>query len=250
MTSTKYILHERYKHLEPFLLRIKEHFSKPSELIHDARNQLKVIHVDELEIVVKSFRIPNPLNQVVYAYLRDSKAKKSYDHALKLQGLGITTPEPIGYIEFHENGLLKESFFLALRTHYDFTIREPLLDPAWPDHDQIFQQFGEFTQEVHQKGILHRDYSPGNILITKLSNGRYRFDLVDINRMRFGALSDEEKMRNLSKLWADEKDLTLIANAYADKAGLDPEKTAESMVFYDRQNKKIKTFKRRLKGKK
>ena len=33
-------------------------------------------------------------------------------------------------------------------------------------------------------------------------------------------------------------------------AGLDPEKTAESMVFYDRQNKKIKTFKRRLKGKK
>ncbi len=250
MTSTKYMLQERYKHLEPFLLQIKTRFDEPSELIHDARNQLKIIKVDDVEIVVKSFRIPNPVNQVVYAWLRDSKAKKSYDHSLRLNALGITTPEPIGYIEFYDNGLLKESFFLARRTHYDFTIREPLLDPEWPDHDEIFRQFGEFTQNVHQKGILHRDYSPGNILITKHSDGLYRFDLVDINRMGFGTLSDEEKMRNLSKLWADEKDMTLIANAYAAKAGIDPEKTAESMIFYDRQNKRIKTFKRRLKGEK
>jgi len=243
------MLQERYKHLEPFLLQIKTHFKAPAELIHDARNQLKIIPVEGVEIVVKSFRIPNPLNQVVYAWLRDSKAKKSYDHALKLKALGITTPEPIGYIEFYEHGLLKESFFLSLRSHYDFTIREPLLDSQWDHHDEIFRQFGTFTQQLHQKGILHRDYSPGNILITSQSDGIFRFDLVDINRMGFGSLSDEEKMRNLSKLWADERDLTLIANAYADAAGINTEKTAESMIFYDRQNKRIKTFKRRLKGK-
>jgi len=250
MISTKYKLQERYAHLEPFLLKIKEAFAQPAELIHDARNQLKILTVDDLEIVVKSFRIPNAINQIAYAYLRDSKAKKSYENALKLQSLGITTPEPVAYIEFYENGLLKESYFLSLRSRYDFTIREPLLDPAWPDHDLIFAQFGEFTQSLHQKEVLHRDYSPGNILISKLPDQRYRFDLVDINRMRFGVLSDVEKMKNLAQLWADEKDLNIIAGAYAGHAGIDSEKTAEAIIFYDQQHKKIKNFKRRLKGKK
>jgi len=242
------MLNSHYSHLEPFLRQIKSHFQTPATLIHDARNQLKVFSQDSVQIVVKSFRIPHLLNRFVYAWVRDSKAKKSYDHAVRLKALGITTPEPIGYIEFYDKGLLKESYFLALRSAYDFTIRSPLLDVHWPDHDEIFKQFGKFTYHLHEKGVLHLDYSPGNILISQTEEGLYRFDLVDINRMRFGRLSDVQKMQNLSKLWADERALTIIAHSYAAEAGLDPEKTAEAMIFYDRQNKKIKTFKRRLKG--
>lgn len=250
MQNTRWKIHSGFEELKPLLFDIQAHFSESDSFIHDARNKLKTIKHNGLDIVVKSFKVPNFLNQFAYAYLRDSKAKKSYVNALKLEKLHITTPQPIGYIEFHNSGLLKESYFLSLQSHYDFTIREVLLNREWPDHDSIFKQFGEFTYDIHEKGVLHKDYSPGNILITALESGKYRFDLVDINRMRFGPLSHDEKMKNLSRLWADESDMRLIATAYAQKMGCDVEKTVKEMVHYDLQNKKIKLFKRRLKGQK
>ncbi|MFV7791629.1 hypothetical protein ACNO6Z_12365, partial [Aliarcobacter lanthieri] len=78
------------------------------------------------QTVVKAFKIPNIINQVVYAYFRDSKAKKSYENAVKLINLNINTPTPIGYIEFYQNFLFKESFFISEKLDYLFTIREPL----------------------------------------------------------------------------------------------------------------------------
>lgn len=45
--------------------------------------------------------------------------------------------------------------------------------------------FAEFTARLHEAGILHLDYSPGNILYDKIGE-EYHFSLVDINRMHFG----------------------------------------------------------------
>lgn len=248
MQYSRWELHPDFEGLKSLLLDIRTYFNESETFIHDARNKLKTIQFNGLDIVIKSFKVPNIINQFAYAYLRDSKAKKSYHHALKLEELQITTPQPIGYIEFYNLGLLKESYFLSLQSHYDFTIREVLLNKDWPDHDLIFEQFGEFTYHVHEKGVLHKDYSPGNILITKQEGHQYRFDLVDINRMDFSDLNHTQRMKNLSKLWADEDDMRLIAKAYAKAGGLDYEATAIDMIKYDLKNKKVKLFKRRLKG--
>ena len=247
--TIRYTLHKQYQHLEYVFENIQDYFNASDAFIHDARNKLKIIEVDGLEIVVKAFRIPNYLNQFVYGTLRDSKAKKSYDHSIKLQILNITCPEPIGYIEFYDGILLKESYFLSLRSNYDFTIREPLLDHNFKDHDNIFTKFGEFTADIHAKGVLHNDYSPGNILITRLDNNEFKFDLVDINRMRFGHIQLKDKMKNLSKLWANENDIKLIATAYALRMSYDIQEIIQKIIFYDRKNKNIKTFKRYIKGK-
>lgn len=250
MQNSRWELHPDFEGLKPLLFDIKKHFNDSDNFIHDARNKLKTIHYNNLDIVIKSFKVPNIINQFAYAYLRDSKAKKSYQNALRLEKLHITTPQAIGYIEFYNAGLLQESYFLSIQTHYDFTIREVLLNKNWPDHDTIFEQFGKFTYYIHEKGVLHKDYSPGNILITRTEDKKYRFDLVDINRMDFTELTYQQKMKNLSKLWADENDLYLIAAAYAKAGNLDIESTAKAMIKYDLRNKKIKLFKRRLKGKK
>ncbi len=248
--TQKTVLHQQFQDYKTLLQNIKSEFSNSQHIIHNARNQLKIINFKKSDLVIKAFRIPNIINQLVYGTLRDSKAKKSYEHSLRLQDLEITCPQPVGYTEFHDGIFLKESYFLSLHTDYDFTIREPLLDEKWPDHDNIFHQFGLFTADLHQKGVLHKDYSPGNILITKLQSGDYQFDLVDINRMRFGPLSHQEKMHNLSKLWASDQDLALIATAYAEVMGYDLNKTIKEMQHYNLKNKQIKTFKRRLKGQK
>jgi hypothetical protein len=93
---------------QDFLLNIKDHFKNNSNTIHKARNELKVIEHKDIQTVVKAFKVPNIVNQIVYAYFRDSKAKKSYQNAIKLKELNINTPNPIGYIEFYRNFLFKE----------------------------------------------------------------------------------------------------------------------------------------------
>jgi tRNA A-37 threonylcarbamoyl transferase component Bud32 len=248
MHNIKWELNPDFKDLEAFLLDIRSFFINSNELIHDARNQLKIVRYNNLDIVIKSFKKPNIINQFAYSYLRDSKAKKSYLHALKLEKLDITTPTPIGYIEFYDSTLLQDSYFLSIQTHYDFTIREVLLNHDWPDHDLIFQEFGRFTYHLHEKGVLHKDYSPGNILISKTDERQYRFDLVDINRMDFTKLSTTQKMKNLSKLWANENDMRLIASAYAQEGSLDIENTVSEMIKYDLENKRVKNFKKKLKA--
>ena len=44
--------------------------------------------------------------------------------------------------------------------------------------------FARYTAALHQAGILHLDYSPGNILIHHNEIDGYSFSLVDVNRMQ------------------------------------------------------------------
>ncbi len=115
---------------------------------------------------MKAFRVPNFINQFVYAYIRKSKAYKAFHNATKLHELQVSTPEAIGYIEFFELGLLKESFFISKEFKYDFTIAH-IRDDQPEYKEKVLQDFAEFTYYIHTKGVWHVDYSGGNILIKK-----------------------------------------------------------------------------------
>ena len=141
MTVIKHELNKNYENIKDFLLNIKDYFKNNSNTIHKARNELKVIEYKGIETVVKAFKVPNILNQIVYAYFRDSKAKKSYQNAIKLKNLNINTPKPIGYIEFYRNFLFKESFFISEKLDYLFTIREPLRNNNLKDREEIIKKF-------------------------------------------------------------------------------------------------------------
>ena len=240
-----YTLNDSYQNFQDCLLNIKDHFNKIKNNIHKARNELKILTCSDIEIVVKSFKIPNIFNKVIYTFFRDSKAKKSYYNSLKLKDF---TPKPIGYIEFFKNGLLDESYFISERFDYDFTIREPLLDSNFIQREQVLQAFARFSFSLHNEGIFHKDFSPGNILIKKKNNS-YSFKVVDINRMRFLTLTVNDRARNFSKLWASDKDLNIIATEYAKNAKLD-EDFIHKALYYSHKNKQVKNFKKRLKGQK
>ena len=240
----KYKLNKNYPNsFQVFLLDIKEYFYHNKNTIHKARNELKVIKYDGVDTVVKSFRIPNRLNQIVYSFFRDSKAKKSYEYSLKI---GDFTPEPIGYVEFYALKLLKESYFISKKFDYDFTIREPLLDADFIDRDNIFKAFAKFTLDLHNNNIFHDDYSPGNILIKK-EDEQYIFKIVDINRMKFFNLSQEDRAKNFSKLWASDAVLTIMAKEYLLHTHYD-DTFVSQVLYFSNQNKKIKNFKKRMKG--
>lgn len=226
-----------------FLTNIKNYFDSTKSSIHKARNELKVIPFGDRNTVVKSFKVPNLLNKIIYTFFRDSKAKKSYDNSIKLADF---TPTPIGYIEYYKNSLLNESYFISEQFSYDFTIREPLLDKSFHDREDILKAFAKFTAKLHDAGVFHDDYSPGNILIKKDATD-YIFKIVDVNRMKFFTLKETDRAKNFSKLWANEDDLTLIAQEYL-KYFPSNENFIQKVLHYSMQNKKRKNFKKRLKG--
>jgi len=240
----KYELNPSFKEFKNDILNIRDRFSNSSNSIHKARNELKILQLHNQSVVVKSFKILNILRKVYYRYFRDTKAKKSYDYALKI---GCFTPKPIGYIEFYEDNLLQDSYFLAQNFQYDFTIREPLLDKFFPSRDDIFKSFASFTYELHQKNILHKDYSPGNILI-KQENDRYIFKIVDINRMIFKPLSLKERLENFDKLWADDNDLIIMIKEYATLIKQDEKSLIKDALHYSNRLKKRKNFKKKIKN--
>lgn len=221
-------------------------FHQHNDSIHKARNELKIIDIQGIKTVVKSFKIPHLLNRIIYTYFRKSKAYKSYHNALKLQELDIQTPAPIALIEFFESGLLKESFFIAEYFQYDFTIRTPLLEPL-EDREAIFKAFAAYTYDLHQKGVWHLDYSPGNILIKRLEKG-YQFSIVDINRMEFRSISPMQGCENFNKLWASDDELEIMGKEYARLSAQEPSLIISEMQRHNNTNKRVKNFKKRLKN--
>ena len=247
--SHKYILNPKHTAFKKHLLEIPTIFQASDESIHKARNELKIVEIDGVKYVIKSFKVPHLLNRIAYTFFRDGKAKKSYLNAVKLQELDVNTPEPIGVIEYFQNGLLSESYFVSLYEPYDFTIRE-VFHHKVEDVETILKAFAHFTYTLHKKGVWHVDYSLGNILITKEDAQNYRFSLVDINRMEFKEISAKEGLRNLNKFWAQEKDLQFLVKEYAKLSDLDFNEAYAIVKESVQKIEKTKELKNYLKNKK
>lgn len=240
----QYKLNSGFEKFESFVKNIQTYFKQNNETIHKARNELKILNYNDTSVVVKSFKVPHFINKIVYTFFKDSKAKKSYDYSIKI---GDFTPKPIAYVVFYKLGLIAESYFVSEEFKYDFTIREPLLDDNFEDKEKIFQQFAKFTYELHEAGIFHQDYSPGNILVKKVQN-EYIFKIVDINRMQFISMSLDKRLKNFCKLWAKDKDLQIMAKEYAKCVGEDETYCVQIALKFSQNHKNKINMKKRLKG--
>ena len=246
--SHKLILNPKFNNFKETLLNIQDVFNSSGNSIHKARNELKIINLNGIKCVVKSFKVPHIINKVAYTFFREGKAKKSYLNAIKLMELEVNTPEPIGIIEFFDFGLISESYFISVYEPYDFTIRE-VFHHKVENHTEVLKEFVKFTYEIHQKNVWHVDYSLGNILITKQEDNSFKFSLVDINRMEFKNISPKEGLKNFNKFWAkDDNDLITIAKTYALLANLDEENAIKTVVNEAKSLEAKVNLKRKLKG--
>lgn len=227
------------------LPNIRSYFSNSETSIHKARNEIKIHAHKEDELVIKSFKIPNLLNKFIYTFIKSSKAERSYTNSIIITNF---VPKPIGYIEFNKHGLLHDSYFVSEKFNFDFTIRKVLKKSDFPDREYLFAEFAYFTFLLHEKNILHLDYSAGNILIKEVDD-RHIFKIVDINRMRFKNLSLDERLKNFYMLWAKDEDIKIIAGHYAELMNADKEYCINKAIYYSRRYKKFKNIKKRIKGK-
>jgi hypothetical protein len=213
------------------------------------RNTIKLFKLDrDLTLNIKSFKVPNLVNQVAYKYVRKSKARRSFEYAQKLQILGFGTPDPIAYAEQPSAFLFKKSFYVSQHLVCDYTYRDLTFDFNIPNFEEILRAFTRFTFQLHENEILFLDHSPGNTLI-KLNNSDYQFFLVDLNRMEFKKLSFEERIHNFARLTIHKNMVEIMSDEYAKCLGEDYQKVFNLMWSETEKFQEQFHRKRRLKKK-
>ncbi|MCX6185299.1 MAG: Kdo domain containing protein [Flavobacterium sp.] len=182
------------------------------------RNKIKLFDLDGKIINIKSFKKPNFYNQIIYKYLRKSKAQRSFEFANILLEKNIGTPQPIAFCENSSFLGIQESYYACEHLQCDLTFRELVEIPDFPEHAIILQQFMHFCFELHEKGVEFLDHSPGNTLIVKTGPGEYQFYLVDLNRMQFhDQMPFELRMKNLARLTPKKEMIEQMSVYYAKK---------------------------------
>lgn len=193
------------------------------DVIHNGRNILR--HYNGA--VCKQFAIPSIWRGLLYGLFTKSKARRSYEYALRLQGL---TPAPIAYREVRYLGCLRESWYVCRASDCTHTFNELIGHPDYPNRVRILQSIGRFTAQLHQRGILHKDYSGGNILFNE--NGS-QLNIVDINRLRFCQhIPQAQGLQNFERLNIDREALAIMAYAYADAMHYEPDFCAHYIITH------------------
>jgi hypothetical protein len=211
----------KYPELKTFLGNLHENFSNEGTSIYKGRNEIRIFESKGLKLNVKSFKIPHLINKIAYGYFRGSKARHSFEYAMRIRACGAETPEPIACIEVLKHGLFNRSYYVSIHHKYDFTIRE-LIGFDFPDKENILKQFAVFTYEkLHKNNIHHLDY----------------FSIVDINRMRFEKMDYLKGLNNFSQIWASDEELDIVAREYARINSQNEDDASKLLIQFDKDHK-------------
>lgn len=213
----KYEINPGFNCLKNFILSMHELFPDFETTLQNSRNHVKVTEHNGIKLCIKSFGNTNPINRIVYSFLRASKAERSYNYALKLLHKNIKTPEPVAFIEyFDKNRVLSSSYYISIYQEHDFLLTD-IFDFELSDRLDVLASFARYAcNNLHDNGIFHKDLSSGNILIKNRADGQYDFYLIDLNRIRFRKrLSFRQRMSNLKRINGTIICLGTIAHFYA-----------------------------------
>lgn len=214
MTTTE--INPRYEALRPFIESLPRCFEHSGTYIYGGRrNLIKCFEAPDGTLLnVKRYHRPSPINRLVYSWnIRKPKGRRAFDYPPLLRAKGIDTPEAVAYIEERTLGLLGLSYFVSVQCPYAHRLYE-LGDAPAEVYEPMATALAHFAAHMHDRQVLHLDFSPGNILWEEEA-GTYRFSIVDINRMYFGHVTMEQGCRSFARLWGPKRFIQLLVREYA-----------------------------------
>lgn len=234
-------------------------FDNGGVLLWNGRNKIKSFCLstegNSVEVVVKRFKHLSLIQKVVYA-IRKHKARKAYYNALELVRRGVRTPAPVAFIE-QRNGLwLTDAYYISEATSLR-SIESEVDRDDW--NRKLATAFGQFVATLHSNGVLHHDLNDTNVLYDTDSAGNYRFEVIDINRMKFydcgNDIPQKECIENLTRFTGRIDLFEYVIRAYAAARNIkDIEAFAKSAVaqkrLHDLKWRRRKRFSKLFKHKK
>ena len=223
---------DEYKTLEYWVKSLPVRWTnKEGEVIHSRRNELRDMTFGGVNMIVKSFAVPNLVNRLVYGVFRKSKAQRSYEYAEKLNSLGIKSPAPIAYYTERCGLLFSHSYYISKKSTCRYTFYDVIDNVKLENRELYLRCVGRMTAKMHEAGVYPLDYSGGNILLDVVE-GEPQFELVDLNRMSFGRIDMDKGCRGFERLNVESSALAIMAQEYAKERGFDEAKCVELVQQY------------------
>jgi len=221
------------------LIRI-ENITDLSEfkVIHSGRNRVgKMAFVLEnekkVDLIIKEFRLKG-INRIKSLFL-PSKARRAWNGAMALWEKGLNTPKPVAFLELTRFPGIKMGYFITESLEGFEEIRHMLRGASNEKLKKLVKSLVEFVSSIHSQGIIHRDLSDGNILVSCNKNGGYIFYLIDTNRIRTKARPGRLcRVKNLIRLGVPEDLQPFFLGTYI---GEHP--VRRGLWFWYRLNKRI-----------
>ena len=201
------------------------------KVIHNKRNELREMNFRGVDMVVKSFGLPNWINRLVYGILRKSKAQRSFEYAERLNRLGIKSPIPIAYYAERCGLLFGQSYYISEKSKCRYTFYDVIDNLLLENRDLYLRHVGRMTAKMHELGIYPLDYSGGNILLDVV-DGQPQFELVDLNRMVFGNVDIDRGCKGFERLNVEPTALDIMAREYARVRNFDMDRCCELVRKY------------------
>lgn len=219
---------EPYKPYQSQVTELPEKIICGGETLNIGRNLTKKISISNangksIDVVVKSFAIPNRIRGYIDTKFRQSKALRSKNNAERLLEMGVQTPDPIACIEKLKFHCLHQSFYISRYWDHNYDLGSFLYRgvSSGANTQVLLYEISRFTAKQHELGIKHLDYNPGNIL-TRSNGDSFEFCLVDLNRLRFTNLSREDRITGLVRLSTSAEYMKTIGSHYAVFSRTDP----------------------------
>ena len=215
--------------------------------IHSGRNRVgKMAFVLEnekkVDLVIKEFQFKG-INRIKSLFL-PSKARRAWDGAMGLWKKGLNTPKPVAFLERPRFPGIDRGYFITESLEGFEEIRHLLRDANSEELKNLIKSLAEFVFHVHSQGIVHRDLSDGNILVSRSKNGGYFFYLIDTNRIRTKTRPGRMcRVKNLIRLGVPEDLQPFFLEAYIGEYPV-----SRGLRFWYRLNKR--TFEKYLRLKK
>ena len=228
-------LNPQYEHLRAFICQLPDRMDTEGTYIYGGRRNLikRFDAPDGTALNVKRYKKPSFPGNIVYSLgIRRPKGERAFTYPTLLLEKGIETPEAVAYIEDCRFGILQHSWFISIQCPYSHLLYE-LGDATEDVYAPLAKALAAYCAHMHEQGVLHLDFSPGNVLWERDVEG-YHFSIVDINRMRFGEVPMEAGCRSFARLWGPKHFLQLLVREYARLRAFDMD-AAENVLMEERK---------------
>jgi hypothetical protein len=133
-----------------------------------------------------------------------SRARRAWAAAKVLDDLGLSSIKGLGWLEHHENGHLKESYFISRQLPEMETLRS-WLRREFPqmkaeERVQFRHRFREEIFKLPRHGLAHVDLKLSNLLVQGPSPEDLNFYWIDLEDLRPNSTPRRTFVRNLYQL--------------------------------------------------